>query len=272
MPSRRRTRSGLTQNKLKQYIKKSLPYTRKLRSSVPMEYDPDTQRIRARLDAYATPQEIAEEAYRVCRKNAELRKELENVKKSVVVPTHHAVSVVTTSTTPSSSSNTTMTSPAITTAGTVSAQPDPTATAETKATIKALKNRVAVMEDALSEMRREAPKMRESMAWMWEIIGDNRVHVPRDLRDMYHGSMTVDAVDWMGGKKVGGGRKEKGWKEGGKKEGGKKEGGGGGEKKGEGGLKADNVVVGRKRKGASPLADYSKRARVESEDEGELDG
>ena len=76
MPGRRRTRSGLTQNKLKQYIKKSLPYTRKLRSSTPMEYDPDTQRIRARLDNYATPQEIAEEAYRVCRKNAELRKEV----------------------------------------------------------------------------------------------------------------------------------------------------------------------------------------------------
>ncbi|KAI4712908.1 hypothetical protein J4E89_001886 [Alternaria sp. Ai002NY15] len=232
-----------------------------------MEYDPDTQRIRARLDAYATPQEIAEEAYRVCRKNAELRKELENVKKSVVVPTHLPVPSATTPTTPSSSSNTPMTSPAITTAGTVSAPPDPTT--ETKATIKALKNRVAVMEDALSEMRREAPKMRESMAWMWEIIGDNRVHVPRDLRDMYHGSMTVDAVDWMGGKKGAGGRKEKGWKEGG---GEKKSGGGGGEKKGEGGLRADNVVVGRKRKGASPLADYSKRARVESEEDGELDG
>ena len=41
-----------------------------------MEYDPDTQRIRARLDNYATPAEIAEEAYRVCRKNAELRKEV----------------------------------------------------------------------------------------------------------------------------------------------------------------------------------------------------
>ncbi|KAI4692292.1 uncharacterized protein J4E84_003261 [Alternaria hordeiaustralica] len=266
MPSRRRTRSGLTQNKLKQYIKKSLPYTRKLRSSTPMEYDPDTQRIRARLDNYATPAEIAEEAYRVCRKNAELRKELENVKKSVVVPTHLPIPVVTTSTTPSSSSNTPMADAITTTAGNVSAPPDPTADA--KATIKALKNRVAVMEDALSEMRREAPKMRESMAWMWEIIGDNRVHVPRDLRDMYHGSMTVDAIDWMGGKKGGGGRKERGWKEGGG--GGEKK--SGGEKKGEGGLRADNVVVGRKRKGASPLADYSKRARVESGEEGELDG
>ncbi|KAI4637932.1 hypothetical protein J4E83_000750 [Alternaria metachromatica] len=266
MPGRRRTRSGLTQNKLKQYIKKSLPYTRKLRSSVPMEYDPDTQRIRARLDNYATPQEIAEEAYRVCRKNAELRKELESVKKSIVVPTHLPVPSATTPTTSSSSSNTTIADAITTTAGTVSAPPDPTATA--KATIKALKNRVAVMEDALSEMRREAPKMRETMAWMWEIIGDARVHVPRDLRDMYHGSMTVDAIDWMGGKKGGGGRKEKGWKEGG----GEKKSGGGGEKKSEGGLRADNVVVGRKRKGASPLADYSKRARVESEDEGELDG
>ena len=76
-------------------------------------------------------------------------------------------------------------------------------------------------------------------------------------------------IGW-GGKKGGGGRKERGWKEGGGGE--KKSCGGGGEKKGEGGLRADNVVVGRKRKGASPLADYSKRARVESEEDGEMDG
>ena len=74
-------------------------------------------------------------------------------------------------------------------------------------------------------------------------------------------------IGWGGKKGGGGGRQEKGWKEGG----GEKKSGGGGEKKSEGGLRADNVVVGRKRKGASPLADYSKRARVESEEDGELD-
>ncbi|KAI4955899.1 hypothetical protein J4E91_000108 [Alternaria rosae] len=249
MPSRR-TRSGLTQKKLKQYIEKSLPYTRKLRSSVPMENDPDTQRIRARIANYGSPQEIAEEAYRVCRKNKELREELEKLKKTVAAPTHPPAPSVTTSTTPSSSPASPKTDAAITTAGTVSTQPpSAAASADDKATIKALKNRAAVMEDALSEMRREAPKMRECMAWMWEIIDDERVHVPRDLRDMYRGGMTVDAVDWMGGKK-------KGWKLDGKDE---------------GTLKADNVVVGRKRKGVSPLADYSKRARVEDADDSGLD-
>jgi hypothetical protein len=63
--------------------------------------------------------------------------------------------------------------------------------------IKALKNKIAVMEDALAEMRTEVPKMRECMAWMWDIIGKECMnHVPKQLKDMYHETMVVDLVDW----------------------------------------------------------------------------
>ena len=53
------------------------------------------------------------------------------------------------------------------------------------------------MEDALAEMRTEVPKMRECMAWMWDIIGKECMnHVPKQLKDMYHETMVVDLVDW----------------------------------------------------------------------------
>lgn len=41
-----------------------------------MDNDPDAQRIRACLANYGTPQEIAEEGFRVCRVNADLRAEV----------------------------------------------------------------------------------------------------------------------------------------------------------------------------------------------------
>jgi hypothetical protein len=38
-----------------------------------MDNDPDTQQILARLVNYGTTQEIAEEGFRICRVNADLR-------------------------------------------------------------------------------------------------------------------------------------------------------------------------------------------------------
>jgi hypothetical protein len=131
-------------------------------------------------------------------------------------------------------------------------------------TTKALKNKIAVMEDALSEMRNEAPRMRECMAWMWEIIGNERRNrVPNQLRDMYHEMMVVDLVDWQLKGRVGGG------------------GGGGGKKvnvnvkntKGRGEVKvekknsltANNVVAGVKRKSVSPLAHDTKKLKIKGE-------
>jgi hypothetical protein len=66
-------RKGLS----KETLTKSSAYTSKLRSATPMDNDIDTWRIRARLDNYGTPKEIAEEGYRVCRLNASLRRDLE---------------------------------------------------------------------------------------------------------------------------------------------------------------------------------------------------
>jgi hypothetical protein len=48
-----------------------------------MDNDADTQRIRARLNNYASPEEIIEEGYRVCRLNVQLRRDLEEAQRKL---------------------------------------------------------------------------------------------------------------------------------------------------------------------------------------------
>jgi hypothetical protein len=239
------------------------------------------------VHSLGTPKEIAEEGYRICRINAELREEVERLKKNAV-PTHSSAASASTS---SATTTTTTTTPGISTDGTTT-----TATATNKATMRALKNRVAVMEDALAEMRSEAPKLREVTAWMWDIIGEYRgVYVPRQLRDLYHETMIVDAEDWQAKKKSGrwgggmqetdtyfGGAYEDRGRRGDRYDG--RNGGGdggageerrGGMKKGkdedededkEKFLKAENVAAGGKRKGTSrPPARETKKFKIEEE-------
>jgi hypothetical protein len=122
--------------------------------------------------------------------------------------------------------------------------------------IKALKNKIAVMEDALTEMRNEAPKMRECMAWMWDIIGKECMnHIPKQLKDMYHETMVVDLVDWQPNGRVKGGK----GKDDLKNTKGKEE----VKVKKERASAADNVVVGVKRRGVSPLGKDAKKIKFE---------
>jgi hypothetical protein len=121
--------------------------------------------------------------------------------------------------------------------------------------IKALKNKIAVMEDALAEMRTEVPKMRECMAWMWDIIGKECMnHVPKQLKDMYHETMVVDLVDWQPNGRVKGGK----GKDDLKNTKGKEE-----VKVKERASAADNVVAGVKRRCVSPLGKDAKKIKFE---------
>ncbi|KAH8637977.1 hypothetical protein IG631_05747 [Alternaria alternata] len=136
-----------------------------------MDNDPDTQRILARLVNYGTTQEIAEEGFCVCCVNADLRAKLDKVKK--VAATTAAV-LTTAAIAHSSAVPASMAASTSSTAGTIpilkSNTAVPTSTIPVTPTqgqpraIKALKKKIAVMEDALAEMRNEAPKTRECMA------------------------------------------------------------------------------------------------------------
>jgi hypothetical protein len=74
-------RNGLS--KKTRAINKALSYTSKLRSHTPMDNDIDTQRIRVRLNNYGTPKEIAEEGYRVCHLNVQLRRDLDEAQRKL---------------------------------------------------------------------------------------------------------------------------------------------------------------------------------------------
>ncbi|CAN9471992.1 unnamed protein product [Alternaria alternata] len=243
----------LTLKALERAINVSLPYTRKLRSSATMDNNPDTQRIRARLVNCGTPQEIAEEGFRVCRVNANLRAELDKVKKAATLVHSSAVSA-------SMAASTSPTAGIIRILKRHTAVPTSTILAvppqgQPRA-IKALKNKIAVMEDALAEMGNEAPKMRECMAWMWDIIGKECMnHIPKQLKDMYHETMVVDLVDWQPNGRVKGGK----GKDDLKNTKGKEE----VKVKKERASAADNVVAGVKRRGVSPLGKDAKKIKFE---------
>ncbi|CAN9253524.1 unnamed protein product [Alternaria alternata] len=246
----------LTLKALEGGINVSLPYTRKLRSSATMDNNPDTQRVRARLNDCGTPQEIAEEGFRVCHVYYDPRAELDKVKKaaataalahSSAVSAFMAVSTLSTAgTIPIVQRNTAVPTSTI---SAIPPQGQPRA-------IKALKNKIAVMEDALAEMRNEAPKMRECMAWMWDIIGKECMnHIPKQLKDMYHETMVVDLVDWQPNGRVKGGK----GKDDLKNTKGKEE----VKVKKERASAADNVVAGVKRRGISPLGKDAKKIKFE---------
>ncbi|CAN9263074.1 hypothetical protein AA0118_g12339 [Alternaria tenuissima] len=263
---------------LERAINVSLPYPRKLRSSATIDNDPDTQRILARLVNYGTPQEVAEEGFRVCRVNANLRAKLDKVKKVaattaavIAVDTITAAAITATATATaaiahSSAVSASMAASTSFTAGTIpilkrntavptSTIPNIPPQGQPRA-IRALKSKIAVMEDALAEMRNEAPKMRKCMAWMWDIIGKECMnHIPKQLKDMYHETMVVDLVDWQPNGRVKGGK----GKDDLKNTKGKEE----VKVKKERASAADNVLAGVKRRGVSPLGKDAKKIKFE---------
>ncbi|KAI5369001.1 hypothetical protein J4E82_010196 [Alternaria postmessia] len=250
---------------LERAINVSLPYTRELHSSATMYNHPDTQQILTRLVNDGTPQEIAEEGLRICRVNADLRAELDLTRRHAAAATA-ALARSGPALAQRGAVSASMAASTSSTAGTIPILKSNTAvpTSTIPATppqgqpraIKALKNKIAVMEDALAEMRNEAPKMRECMAWMWDIIGKERInHVPKQLKDMYHETMVVDLVDWQPNGRVKGGK----GKDDLKNTKGKEE----VKVKKERASAADNVLAGVKRRGVSPLGKDAKKIKFE---------
>jgi hypothetical protein len=111
----------------------------------PLPTDNDTARIQARLDDGGTAKEIAEEAYRVCRVNAHLRKTASSV----------------------------------------------------QADMREMRKKMAVKEDALSEMRSDYPEMHEVLQRIWGFLKNQNVKVPHDLRKAYEALMMPDGHDWQ---------------------------------------------------------------------------
>jgi hypothetical protein len=177
-------------------LKNSIAYTSKLRSSGPMRNDTDTERIRLRLVSGGSAADLAEEGYRLCHMNAKLRGELAEAKRDVHAPLP-------------TDNDTARIQARLDDGGTakeiaeeayrvcrVNAHLRKTASS-VQADMREMRKKMAVKEDALSEMRSDYPEMHEVLQRIWGFLKNQNVKVPHDLRKAYEALMMPDGHDWQ---------------------------------------------------------------------------
>ncbi|EAT88680.1 hypothetical protein HBH56_065010 [Parastagonospora nodorum] len=178
-------------NQGRKKTKKNKPATKsgpKLRSADPLSNDPDTTRIQARLASGGTAASLAEEAYRLCRINASLRRELAAAKAVPFTTDNEAARIK----------------------ARLDDNPTPREMAEeayrmcrlnahakkdkdrVQAELREAKKQMAVKDDALSEMREEYPEMRRILVRAFGLLKARNVDVPEDLSEAYRAVMDAE--------------------------------------------------------------------------------
>jgi hypothetical protein len=160
----------------------------KLRSAEPLGNDPDTTRIQARLASGGTAASLAEDAYRLCRINASLRRELAAAKAVPFTTDNEAARIK----------------------ARLDDSPTPKEMAEeayrmcrvnahakkdkdrVQAQLREVKKQMAVKDDALTEMREEYPEMRRILVRAFGLLKARNVDVPEDLSEAYRAVMDVE--------------------------------------------------------------------------------
>jgi hypothetical protein len=191
-----RPNQGNKKSKNKNGNKKNAPYISKLRSADPLPNDSDTTRIQARLASGGTALDIAEEAYRIIRINVTLRRDLAAAKAASAAPFE------TDADTARIKNRLDDNATAKEIAG------EPYRVCRVNAHVKSNRNRaqaelrdarkkIAVKDDALSEMRKEYPQMRTVLQRTWGLLKSRDISVPDDLRKQYDSAMEPDAHFWQ---------------------------------------------------------------------------
>jgi hypothetical protein len=177
-------------------LKNTISYTSKLRSSDLMRNDTDTERIRLRLASGGSAADLAEEGYRVCRKNASLRRSLDEAKRELhaPLPTDNDSARIQNRLDNGGTAND-IAEEAYRVCR-VNAHLRKSANS-VQADVRGMKQRMAVKDDALSEMRSEYPEMRKVLQRTWKLLESENVKVPNDLRRAYDTLTTLDGHDWQ---------------------------------------------------------------------------
>jgi hypothetical protein len=177
-------------------LKNTISHTSKLRSSDPMRNDTDTERICLRLACGDSAADLAEEGYRVCRMNAHLRRSLDEAKRELHAPLP-------------TDNDSARIQERLDNGGTandiaeeaycvcrINAHLRKSANS-VQADVRGMKQKMAVKDDALSEMRSEYPEMRRVLLRTWKLLESENVKVPDDLRRAYDTLTTLNGHDWQ---------------------------------------------------------------------------
>jgi hypothetical protein len=190
-----RNRANPPQQPAQPQAKKSTPvYTSKLRSSNPLQDDPDSARIRARVADGGTPSQVAEEGYRVWRLNASLRRDIDDARKEL----HSPLSGDNDSARIKNRLEGGATAQEIAEEAyrvcRINAYLKRDAN-EAHGELRLKKKSYAVKDDALHEMQTELPEMRKALKRTHGLLESMKITIPKDLKEAYDALMTQDHHD-----------------------------------------------------------------------------
>lgn len=175
--------------------KKTTQYTSKLRSAAPLPSDPETARIKACLESGGTAADLAEEGYRVCRLNASLRHELEEAKRALYSPQLNDNDVARINNRIGDAASVKEVAEEAYRVCRVNAHLRKS-NKELQRALRQAKKKLAVKDDALSEMRAEYPEMRHLLQHAMDLMKD-RANIPANFKKAYSAIMSEDKYDWQ---------------------------------------------------------------------------
>jgi hypothetical protein len=177
-------------------LKNTISYTSKLRSSDAMSNNTDTERIRLRLASGGTAADLAEEGYRVCRMNASLRRELDEAKRELHAPLPTDNDTARIQNRLDNGDTAKEIAEEAYRVCRINAHLRKSANSM-KADMREMKKKMAVKDDALSELRSEYPEVRKVLQRTWRLLENENVNVPTDLRKACDALTMLDGYDWQ---------------------------------------------------------------------------
>ncbi|KAF2033812.1 hypothetical protein EK21DRAFT_31692, partial [Setomelanomma holmii] len=187
----------------------------KLRSAGPLPYDPDTERTKARVTSGGTAAQIAEEAYRVCRLNASLRRDVDAANQELHSPTSHDNDSARIKNRLDTGASGAQIAEEAYRVCRINAYIKKNADAA-QADLRLLKKKNAITEDALKELRPEAQETRKVLERVWKLLESRKIKIPEDLAAAYAALNEKDGHDWQDEKRREFRRKKSGAKDEGK--------------------------------------------------------
>ncbi|KAF1914925.1 hypothetical protein BDU57DRAFT_579531 [Ampelomyces quisqualis] len=168
----------------------------KLRSADPLPEDTDTARIQVLLKSGGTAADIAEEGYRVCRLNAALRRNLERANSELLSPLSDDNDAARISNRVNDGARMEDIAEEAYRVCRINHHLRKKAN-KTQTELREAKQKIAIKDDVLSEIRPEHREMRTMLQRAWGLLQNKNVRIPEDMTKAYASIMSPDLHDWQ---------------------------------------------------------------------------